>query len=167
MGDTITLRDFEQIFREYFVRLYCFAYDFVEDAELARDIVSEVFASVWQRRQQMERDSVVGYLFISVRNQCLNHIKMQRRTDDYADFVRAVTDEEDVAQWITLEERIAELAKAMDSLSPRTRYVLEECYYNQLSYREVAEELGISIDGVKKHIVKAFAVLRAHFKIKK
>ncbi|MCD7941346.1 MAG: hypothetical protein LUH50_15555 [Bacteroides intestinalis] len=46
-NDIITTQDFERLFREYYSRLYYFAYDYVEDIETSKDIVSEVFATVW------------------------------------------------------------------------------------------------------------------------
>jgi RNA polymerase sigma-70 factor (ECF subfamily) len=45
--------------------------------------------------------------------------------------------------------------------------VLEQCYYHRHTYREVAAELGITIDGVKKHITTAMKHLRQHFNIDK
>ena len=48
----------------------------------------------------------------------------------------------------------------------RTRYVLEECYFHRKKYAEVAENIGISINAVKKHIMKALNLLREEFRLK-
>jgi RNA polymerase sigma-70 factor (ECF subfamily) len=167
MDKTITIPEFESLFREYYTRLYYFAYDFVEDIETAKDIVSEVFAAVWNSRHKMESASVTGYLFISVRNQCLNHLRKKRKAEEYMDFYRHVADEENVEDWKALEDRLSEMAEVIGQMSPRTRYVLEACYFHSKKYKEVAESLDISAEGVKKHIVKAFSLLRAHFNVKK
>ena len=76
MGDKIiTTKEFEKLFCENYSRLYYFAYDFVEDIETSKDIVSEVFASIWKEKGRMDKDKILGYLYVSVRNQCFNHLK--------------------------------------------------------------------------------------------
>ncbi len=165
--DNVMRQSFETLFREYYLRLYYFAYDFTEDMEVSKDIVSEVFTSVWNNREKLEYEKVVGYLFISVRNQSLNYIKRQRLADDYVDFCQRVCSEEEDESLELIDDRITEMTKEIEKMSPRTRYILEECYFHHKKYKEVAEVLEISTDGVKKHIVKAFAILKEHFNIKK
>lgn len=167
MGDKIiTTKEFEKLFCENYSRLYYFAYDFVEDMEISKDIVSDVFASIWSDKKRMEKDKVIGYLYVSVRNQCFNHLKKQKNKEKLFDSAESLNGEDD-EEWSAMEERIDKMTEIMDKMPPRTRYVLEECYYHNKKYREVAEILGITTDGVKKHIVKAFALLRQHFDIKK
>ena len=167
MGDKIiTTKEFEKLFCENYSRLYYFAYDFVEDIEISKDIVSDVFASIWSDKKRMEKDKVIGYLYVSVRNQCFNHLKKQKNKEKLFDSAESLNGEDD-EEWSAMEERIDKMTEIMDKMPPRTRYVLEECYYHNKKYREVAEILGITTDGVKKHIVKAFALLRQHFDIKK
>ena len=48
----------------------------------------------------------------------------------------------------------------METLPPKTRHVLEECYFNNKKYKEVADSLEVSTNAVKKHIVKALGLLR-------
>ena len=65
------------------------------------------------------------------------------------------------------DERLAQLSRAMEKLPDKTRFVLQQCYLEEHTYREVAEMLDITTDGVKKHVVKAFSVLREFFNVKK
>ena len=66
-----------------------------------------------------------------------------------------------------MEQRISEVRAEIDKMPPRTRFVLEQCYLEGHTYKEVGEMMDITSDGVKKHIVKAFSMLRTHFKVKK
>lgn len=166
-GNSITKQNFEHLFREYYSRLYYFAYDFTEDIEASKDIVSDVFTSIWNNKENIENDKVVGYLFVSVRNQALNYIKRQKQAGDYADFCLQVADEEGDEGLELIDERIAEMSSLIDKMPLRTKYILEECYFHHKKYKEVADVLEISTDGVKKHIVKAFSMLRDHFNVKK
>ncbi|MCD7941347.1 MAG: hypothetical protein LUH50_15560 [Bacteroides intestinalis] len=114
----------------------------------------------------MERDKIVGYLFISVRNQSLNYLRKQKNKEEYLEFCMQTIEEEGDEYWKTMDSRINEMTQEINKMSPRTRYILEECYYHNKKYKEVSDVLEISINGIKKHIVKAFAMLRAHFNVK-
>ncbi len=164
MTKPITKQEYEQLFRDYYTRLYYYAYDYVADVEVCKDIVSTVFASVWNERSRMFSDTLVSYLYVSVRNQCLNHLKQSNRMDEYHEFCLLTQDEcssdEECQQ---LEARIAEMRREIEKMSARTQFILTECYFHNRKYKEVAEVLGITSDGVKKHITKAFSQLRKHF----
>lgn len=163
----ITTKEFETVFHEYYSRLYYFAYDYVEDMEVSKDIVSEVFTAIWNDRERMLEDKLVGYLFISVRNRAFNYLKKQKNKEEYLEFCIQSAAEEGDEYWKVMDERIEEMTCEIEKMSPRTRYILEECCYHNKKYKEVAEVLEISTDGIKKHIVKAFAKLRDHFNVKK
>lgn len=168
MRKSVTQQEYEQLFREYYTRLYYYAYDFVADVEVGKDIVSTVFATVWKEKDRMESDTLVNYLYVSVRNQCLNHLKQHNRMEEYREFCLQTENEYGSEEdWRVMEQRIAEVQSEIEKLPPRTRYVLTECYFHDKKYKEVAEVLGVTSDGVKKHIIKAFSLLREHFHVKK
>ena len=159
---------YERLFRDNYAKLYYFAYDFIGDIDIARDIVSDVFVLVWDKRYEMDPGSnLPGYLYKSVRNKCLNHLQRTPHDLHFNDLIELSLKTEDTDQLLQMEDRIAEMNIVIDGMSPRTRHVLQECYYNNHSYREVADALGITVDGIKKHIVKAMALLRDHFNVKK
>ena len=70
-------------------------------------------------------------------------------------------------EWHVREERISQIEQQIKTLNSRTRYVLEQCYYQHHSYVVVAKQLGITTDGVKKHITTALKHLRTNFNIDK
>lgn len=104
-GTSITKPNFEKLFREYYSRLYYFAYDFTEDIEVSKDIVSDVLLAVWNNKEHIEADKVVGYLFVSVRNQSLNYVKRNRLATDYIDFCQMIADEEGDEGLVLIDER--------------------------------------------------------------
>jgi RNA polymerase sigma-70 factor (ECF subfamily) len=67
---------------------------------------------------------------------------------------------QDGTDYEELDERIRTMYRMLDDLAPKTRLILQECYLHKKSYKEVAEELGVTTDAVKKHIVKALKTLR-------
>ena len=53
------------------------------------------------------------------------------------------------------------MRKIINTLSPQTRRVLEECYIHKKNYKYVAEELNVSVSAVRKHLVIALTILRS------
>lgn len=51
-------------------------------------------------------------------------------------------------------------------MPPRTKFVIEQCYFEDKKYQEVAEILGLSRDGVRKNIMKGLSMLRNAFSVK-
>ena len=160
-------QDFERIYRDNYARLHYFAYDILGDIEASKDVVGEVFAALWKRRDAIDGDRARGLLFVSVRNKTFSWLKRNQRQAAVPPAMMAAIAAETEDEWAEKEHRLQEMAAVVAQLPPRTRHVLEQCYYYGKTYKQVAEELGITPDGVKKHIVKAFTVLRRHFKVKK
>lgn len=159
MATQLDIKEFERLFRAYYAKLCFFAYDFVGDIDIARDVVSDVFMRLWNEREQLKDTAKLNnYLLVCVRNRCINDLRKTHHTIpiDLIDERKDVPDME----WLEAqEERIAEVNRVIDSMSVKTQRVLQECYFNNRTYKETAAMLGITPDGVKKHITKAF---RAH-----
>lgn len=165
--EKITAKEFEELFRKNYMRYYYFAYDILEQEEESRDVVAEAFMSVWKNHEYVEPGKLQSYLFTSVRNKSLSLLGKQKNVCRLSNEMLHAMAAETEAEWLEREERIRQIEQELDNLPPRTRYVLEQCYYHRHSYREVAEELGITTDGIKKHITTALKHLRAHFNIEK
>ena len=70
---------FESIFREYYLMLKNYAWQYVLEEDVAEDIVQDVFVHLWERRNSLKlKVSVKSYLFTSVYNRCLNRIKHEK-----------------------------------------------------------------------------------------
>lgn len=166
LREKITAEYLEQIFRENYSRYYYYALSVVDESEVAKDIIGEVFLAVWKNRADIDEKKLNSYIFTSIRNKSLNEISKSH------DFVPVETNEARLSadsgeEWLQKEERIIEMEKVIATMNPRTRYILEQFYYQHRSYKEVAEELGITTEGIKKQLVKAMMLFREHFNINK
>ena len=92
-------------------------------------------------------------------------MKRMRVRDDYA---RAflVSNEEAVVVDDIDEERMRIISHVMGKMSKQTRFAVDQCYMEGKKYAEVAELMGISREGVKKHIVKALKMMREAFNVR-
>jgi len=158
---------FESIFREYYPRLYYLALQFVGDEEAARDIVADSFWAAWKNRKNIDSEKTANYLYTCVKNKSIKQIANTKRTVAIGLCENSIPYDENEEKWKERERRYNEIEMEMEKMSPRTRFVLRQCYLEHHTYKEVAEMLGITTDGVKKHLMKAMAQLRAHFNIDK
>jgi len=157
---------FEQLFKTHFVHLCNFAYQFVKDTDSSKDITQKVFINLWENRDKIDiQKSIQSYLFTSVRNRCLNYIRDQKKyrsevldleTHDFE-----IAFEEDTMAMSELKEKVA---AALDKLPEKCRLVFEMSRYKNMKYKEIAEELDVSVKTVEAHMSKALKSLRSNLK---
>lgn len=159
-------REFEQLFKTHFQFLCNFANQYVEDLDVAQDLTQKVFIRLWEKREELDPNlSIKAYLFTSVKNRCLNYLRDQKKYRskvldlDCADIEMGV--EEDYFAEKELKEKIE---AALKSLPEKCRQVFEMSRYQQLKYKEIAEELDISQKTVEAHMSKAMKILRTLLK---
>lgn len=146
----------------YFERLCSFARQYVSDNDTAQDICQKVFISLWEKRATIDPErSISSYLFTSVRNRCLNHIR------DHKKFRSRLLDVEcgEIEIGITedhfaLEELQQRIEAILETLPPKCRQVFELSRYENKKYKEIAEELDIAQKTVEAHMSKAIKSLR-------
>lgn len=127
----MTIDVFEQLYREYHSRLYHYALHLTHDAEAASDVVAEVFAIAWKRRDALDAERVQGYLYAAVHNQSLNWLRRQERLAPMPDSSQHDWTDEDLEEVLAREARIKEIEKVIASMTERTRYVFIQCYYQK------------------------------------
>lgn len=154
---------FEQLYKENYARLYYYAFRFITDEEVCKDIVNDVFEKAWLHFEDLKPDTATAYLYVQTRNRCLDHLRHRQVEEQYADFYRIVTEEDADIAPDEMEERVQRIEKCIEQLKDPTKTILKECYFDNKKYQEVAEEFGITIHGIKKHIMKALRLLREEF----
>lgn len=158
--------EFEQLYKDNYARLYYYAFQFISDAEICKDIINDVFEKAWNQFASLRQDTFSSYLYTSVRHKCIDHLRHSMIEAQYADFYRTITREQADTDFNEREERIARIERVIEELTDPTKTILKECYYENKKYQEVADEFGISANGVKKHIMKALKRIRQEFGIK-
>ena len=153
----------EKLFRANYASLYFYAFQMINESETSRDIVSDAFEYVWKNYNKLDAATAKSYLYVYIRTKCIDHIRHLQVHEQYAQFCLSMTQEGIEENFCEPEERILRLRKAIRSLTPRTRHILEECYVRKKKYQEVVDELEISISAVRKHIMKALQTMREEF----
>lgn len=155
--------DFEQLFKAHFAHLCNFAYQYVADEDTAKDITQKVFIYLWENREKVDPEkSIRSYLFTSVKNRCLNHIRDHKKYRskvldlDIHDF--EISYEEDGFAEIELKKRIDQ---ALDLLPEKCKMVFQMSRFKDMKYKDIAESLDISVKTVEAHMSRALRTLRS------
>lgn len=158
-----TKEDFEQLFTTWYSQLCSYANGFLNDLDASEEIVQEVMIKIWTNRETLEiNTSIRSYLFRAVRNGCLNVLKQINIREEYKSF----REREDSSLQRSHEEEvmISELEKkirrAIDQLPLERRKVFIMSRYDGLTYRQIADKLGISVKTVESQMGKALKFLR-------
>lgn len=151
---------FERLFEAQFERLMAFVCSYVGEEEVAKDIVQDAFMTLWNNRKKLDESlSVKSYLFAIAQNYALNYIRHQKviAANDLPLNLYLSQQEENVEEH---EKLLAALEEKLKELPLKQREVLEKCVVENKKYKEVAEELGISQNTVKTHLMRALNFLR-------
>jgi RNA polymerase sigma-70 factor (ECF subfamily) len=172
-GDNSKLQALEKLFRRFYKPLRAYAFRFVNDKDVAEDIVQDAFLELWSRRDYIRFDdnSVQSYLFKTVYNRSINVINkkiqenqcsLDQGNEDLVLDQYLYTQIQDSEQILMLKELDNEIAAFIETLPPQCKkiFLLSRTY--ELKNREIAEQLGISIKAVEKQISKALFGLKTY-----
>ncbi|WP_158994140.1 RNA polymerase sigma factor [Mucilaginibacter sp. L196] len=159
---------FTEIYERYFGLLYVHAKKKVRDQEEARDMVQEIFISLWNRREFMEPEKgISSYLYTALRNKIIDWFAHQDVNSRYVNSFQVFANTGNcVTDYLVRENQFAALIeKEVHSLPPRMREIFELSRKVHLSHREIAEQLNISELTVKTQIKYALRTLRVRLGI--
>ncbi len=152
---------FKQFFDRYHGSLISYLSRRGMDALAAEDIVQNAYIFIWENREKINTaKSLRAFLFRIGYTRALNYFRDNAKFDGEADLsLQAATSRtsENAEHAIAHEH----LQKAIQTLPERRRAVFELCFIEDLTYREAAESLGISIKTVENQMAHALKTIRA------
>lgn len=161
---------FSELFKQTHPRLMGYCRLFIDDKKEAEDIVQECFLHLWKNHAKIDlKKSVESLLFVSLRNRCLNYLKekdrfsFSKQYDDLAPNELQYLYQLDFLdkRELSLEEQMIKALKvAIQELPDRKREILVKSKIEGMKQRQIAEELGISVKTVEKHLKEAKLELR-------
>lgn len=156
---------FCELYAAYKNRLLYFAMKFVKSREFAEDIFQDAFTVVWQGRRFINPDaSFSSYLYTIVRNRILNQIRDMTNEDQLKEHIlsQAVDATNDTKSEILLNDLKEIIGRALEQLTPRQREVFKMSRDQQMSHKEIADALGVSVNTVQEHISVSLKVIRTY-----
>ena len=151
---------FRELFSEFYNSLVLFAMGFVEQQDVAEDIVQETFITVWENKKTFNSyQGLKAYLYELVQNKCTNYLKHRQVEDKYASYVKTTGEEAEGDYSLMQEEIYRELYMAVRELPEKCQRVFE-LHLEGKKNDEIAEILGISVLTVKSHKQNAIHILK-------
>ncbi|WP_437917983.1 RNA polymerase sigma factor [Sphingobacterium sp. LRF_L2] len=159
-GDKIA---FNEIYDRYWLKLFVHAQKMMNNVEMAKDVVQEVFTTLWVKIDKIEiHGELHSYLHTSVRNRIFNIIEHSKVHDHYIESMQyffaqhAPTTENN----FDIKELIKLVEAEINLLPSKMREIFELSRTEQLSHKEIAAQLNISDKTVKKQINNAIKILK-------
>lgn len=156
-------QQFEQLFYSEYDRMYRAAHILLGNEDEAKDVVQDVFVQLWTGTSPLRKESITAFLLTCVRNRCLNIIA-HRQTEQKA--MQLLTPE--TVDEGSHDDELVEVIKTYidEQLTPQTSRIIQMRYYEEQSYKEISQSLGVSLSAINKHIVQGMRKLRSTFKNK-
>ena len=154
---------FCELYAAYKNRLLYFALKFVKSHEFAEDIFQDAFTVVWQTRRFINPEaSFSSYLYTIVRNRILNQLRDMANEDQLKEQILSQAIDSANETNILLNDLKEIIARALEQLTPRQREVFKMSRELQMSHKEIAEALGVSVHTVQEHISLSLKVIRSY-----
>jgi RNA polymerase sigma-70 factor (ECF subfamily) len=160
---------FHHFFTTLYPRLMALACRFV-DEDTANDIVQDVFATYWERRQRIEAEHIHSFLFKWVQNNCLNHLKHRLVVEDHharvrlaharIQFLDHTSDDNETFTRLTSRNLMEIVENAITRLPPHCARAFRLCYFEDMTHREIARTMHIPHRTVERYIHQSIHFLR-------
>lgn len=156
------------LYKEYYKRFYNYGRKFTSNTYLIEDSIQEVFLDLWNRRGKLSHvDSPNFYLYSSFRYVLIRKIKQHEKIvfNQSAEEEYEFSSEHVIVGNELSEELQIKLKKAIKTLTGRQLEAIFLMYYEDLSYKEVAAILNISVKATYKIMARSLLALKEKFTI--
>ena len=157
-------RAFDELYLKYFKLLCASAYFILKNENEAKDLVQGFFLDILEKRLFLSwQEDIKGYLFISIKNRCLNRLRSLRVHEARKEGYHKWQDEEQQPELGEEGQPYQQrMETIMESLRGQKKVALEMVYVHDKKYKEAASEMGISVNSFKTHLKGAIKTLREH-----
>lgn len=163
---------FHELAVSFSPQVFRLAWRYLQDEELSRDMVQEVFTEVWVNLEKFEnRSNIKTWIYRITVNKCLNFLKRHQRIVRISDpfFGQSNEDletecknidpkilsEDDVSHYFESKERREVVERALNQLPENQKTAFLLFHYEELSYKEISETMGISVASVESLMHRA------------
>lgn len=169
-GNSLNIKVFEHLFDEHREMLERLAYFFIGNHEEARDIVSNCFMTLWEKRDEVIPGQVLSYLFITVKNACVDYRRREAvrgkvfnsilaKEKDMMDIYTATIESRNPVDLFT-KEILSICRETLKSMPAEQRETWLKHRIEGLSYNEIADIMQVSRKKVDKNLQKVMKQLK-------
>jgi RNA polymerase sigma-70 factor (ECF subfamily) len=163
-GDQVA---FSEIFYHYTGKMHSFIKKMVRKDEVAEEIVQDVFVSMWRHRQKLlEVDNYAAYIFTIAANKTYNYLKSKAREEKKLNELLKTEKDftNNTVEIIDLHETQELINQWVEELTPQKKLIYKLTREGGLSHDEIAQQLNISKNTAKNHLVQTLKYFRENLK---
>lgn len=155
---------FGEVYLLYRKPIFSTVYRFIRSKEFAEDIYQDTFTTIWQKRKALNPDSSFSSLIYTImRNKVFDHLRRVSKYESLPEsFLSLIDENPDVTEQLNTIQLQSLLDRELEKLSKDQRRVFSKSRDENLSYREIANDMGISIDRVNYLLCGALRSLRCN-----
>ena len=153
---------FELLYTKYKRKVQYFVFNIIKEEQKAEDITQEVFLDIIQNPMK-QGYSFKYHIFLLAKSKALNYLNVQKRREEINEkyiLEESEKAEKDVLEIITKEETKKEILESINTLDDKYKNAMFLAKIEELSYQEVAEILGESVQNIKNLIHRGKKELR-------
>lgn len=158
------MKAFDSIYSTFNQKLQRFIFTLIKTEPDTEDIVQEVFVKVWENREKLKNySSFDSYLFTIAYNTTISLLRTRVKENKYVELIKSMqneVDEPDFVEGYDSDEMNEKINLLIEKMPPRQREVFKMKYFQNCSYKEIAETLGVSTNTVDNQIVKSHKFLK-------
>lgn len=155
---------FAALYERYYLPLCKKAFQRIPSRPRVEEIVQDVFVNLWSKAASLDTNgNIRAYLYATLRNKILHELRTEHNRLFYLQKFKNLTkkcEEEESLQHLYAHETEEQINQIITSLSPQCQKAFSLSRFENLSYKEIAERMQVSVNTVEKHIGKALHILR-------
>jgi RNA polymerase sigma factor (sigma-70 family) len=156
---------FEQVYHTHVDALYHYGTKFNVNRELVEDCIQDLFADLWEKRDTLSKIiSIRSYLLGALRRKLLRKVYSDREylytSEELKGFFEMHLQQEDDNQQALSEEHVQHITHAFGKLTEKQKEVIYLRFYNQLSFKEIAEVMAVQTRTVYKLAHRSITLLK-------
>ncbi|UIR55509.1 RNA polymerase sigma-70 factor [Sphingobacterium sp. SRCM116780] len=156
----INTKSFEQIYLQYWEGMFAFCLKNIQDEDLAKEIIQEVFKSLWERRDTLHLKEVERYLIRSVKLKTFEYIRNKVSRQQHIENFTSERETHYTEDPLVAEELSQKISRLINDLPKQCKNVFQMSRNQGLTNKEIAHKLYISERAVEYHISKALKALK-------
>lgn len=156
-------KSFSTLFDLYKKKVYSTALKMLKSESESEEIVQEVFISLWKVRNKLgDVTNPEGYIFTITYNTVYSHLRKISQQQELLEGVilRVVSKQNTTLETIAANETSKLIYEALQKLPPQQRKIYDLARHDEMSYDDIASELGLSKNTVRNHLAEAMKSIR-------
>ena len=149
----------EQIYRDYYDKVYAYTVNRTRSREDAEDLTSEIFIKVYNKLESFDdkKAQLSTWIYQIAKHSVIDYYRRYKLSEELPE---EITDEDEIDQDLLYEEALSELAAALQKLSVEQRDIIINRYYYGRTLQEIAEIMSLSYGVTKLRHKEALLRLR-------